>query len=69
MSDETDDGLTPADEAMLARSLNRFKTRVALIRMGIPLKPTAPYCKCAFIDYDGTYVPGEPCELHPQEQP
>ncbi len=43
MSAETDvDGLTPADEAMLARCLNRFKTRVTLIRMGIPMKTDHP---------------------------
>lgn len=57
----------PETEAMLARAMSRFKFRVAMHQMGIPLKPPPVYCKCAFIDDDGTYVPGEPagCELHP----
>jgi hypothetical protein len=66
-----------SDEAMLARQLSRFKTRVALIRMGIPLKKrphpvtdeeyqqAVAYCKCPFTDPDGTVVPGEPCPIHP----
>lgn len=63
MSDE----FTPQEEAMLARALDRFKTRVALIRMGIPTRKSKPYCTCAFIDDDGTYYPAEPagCEIHP----
>lgn len=63
------DDLTPKDEAMLARCLDRFKTRVALIRMGIPVTPSKPYCTCAFIDDDGTYYPAEPagCEIHPEK--
>lgn len=24
-----------------------------------------PYCKCAFTDPDGTFVPGEACQVHP----
>lgn len=27
------------------------------------------YCKCSFTDPDGTVVPGEPCELHPEVKP
>jgi hypothetical protein len=63
------DDLTQKDHEMLARCLERFKTRVALIRMGIPtIKPSKPYCTCAFIDDDGTYYPAEPagCEIHPK---
>lgn len=27
------------------------------------------YCKCAFLDPDGTFNPGEPCEVHPKVDP
>lgn len=27
------------------------------------------YCKCAFLDLDGTFNPGEPCEVHPKVNP
>jgi hypothetical protein len=61
---------TPEEEAMLDRALERFKTRVALIRMGVPVKKSKPYCTCAFIDTDGTYYPAEPagCEIHPDRR-
>ncbi len=34
--------LTPEDEAMLARCFSRFKCRLMLLRMGIPLKKSHP---------------------------
>ena len=62
------DDLTPKDREMLERALSRFKTRAALIEMGIPTIKSKPYCTCAFIDDDGTYYPAEPsgCEIHPK---
>lgn len=33
------DDLSPEDEAMLARCMGRFKTRLALARIGIPGRP------------------------------
>lgn len=33
-----------------------------------PHTTSAPlYCKCAFTDPDGTFVPGEPCPIHPNK--
>ena len=34
--------LTPEDEAMLARCFSRFKCRLMLVRMGIPLTDRHP---------------------------
>jgi hypothetical protein len=61
------DNLTPEEERILDRAMGRFKFRMAMHRMGVAVKPTPPYCTCAFIDDDGTYYPAEPagCELHP----
>lgn len=58
--------MTAEEEAKLERHRSDCECDSCLDAKSLAEARSIGYCKCAFTDPDGTLVPGEPCEIHPE---